>query len=268
MTLAEISPEPRKTTLAGRQGLMDKLGRLFGRSPGRPVEPARPREPRPSLMPQPPAPDPDEHNPATIVKVGSATDGRTLVMTLGLGAFLLDAEAPTICYFRGGNVAQIPTRELQHTISCLMAKRSVQGFEQAYIDLMAVVGFEMLARSGHIRRTEGEGSKAPPKPKPIPKRPPIRSQRSRWPDAENPATIVRVGRLRAENDLVMTLGLGTFVLCEAPLRLRYFDRGREWDVPLKEQRFLKEALAVKDQQGEFQTIYEKLNDILTRLSEE
>jgi hypothetical protein len=204
-------------------------------------------------------------NPATITHVGRAPDGRELVMTLGLGSFLMDREIPTICYFRQGNVAEIPTVELRHLFGCLMEKRSVGEHALSYVDLLNVTSFELQARSGRVKRAPaaggGENSGAP---KPLPRKaPPQRPAASQWPDAENPATITRVGRSQNGAELVMTLGLGTFVLYRDPPGLMYFDRGREWDVPEGEVRVLIDALMAKQDMKEHQCTYVDLLNVAT-----
>lgn len=253
-----------------KNNLFDFVKGMFGGGGEAPVpQSARPYPARPpgavSQMPVPRGPDPDLMNPATITHVGRAPDGRELIMTLGLGSFLVDREIPSICYFRQGNVAEIPTVELRHVFGCLMEKRNVGELALSYVDLLNVASFELQARSGRLKRGPAAGGgQAAGAPKPLPKKPPMaRTAASQWPDSENPATITRVGRSQNGSELVMTLGLGTFVLYRDPPDLKYFDRGREWDVPEGEIRVLIDALMGKQDMKEHQYTYVDLLNVAT-----
>jgi hypothetical protein len=226
-----------------------------------PPERRRPAVPVSSFVPPPPRNvDPDAMNPATITHVGRVPDGRELVRTLGLGSYLIDRETPTICYFIQGNVAEIPTVELRHLFGCLMEKRHFGDHATSYVDLLNVASFELQARSGRLKR-HGDGR--PGGAQPLPRQPRARALHAPWPDAENPATITRVGRSAGGNELVMTLGLGTFVVYREPPTLRYFDRGREWDVPMGEIQVLIEALLAKQDTMEHQSSYVDLLNVAT-----
>lgn len=256
--------------MPGRNVLSYMMG-LFGRGQGQAqaASPAPRRAGRSTLPPvlaSRPA-DPDAMNPATITHVGRAPDGRDLVRTQGLGSYLVDRETPTICYFLQGNVAEIPTVELRHLFACLMEKRDFHDFTPHYVDLLNVASFELQARSGRIQRPTS-GPKGRPAPaKPLPRTPVARHSQAMWPDAENPATITRVGRSQGGAELVMTLGLGTFVVYRDPARLRYFDRGREWDVPAGELRILVEALHAKQDTASYQASYVDLLNVATAMQQ-
>lgn len=218
---------------------------------------APPRQaPPPAPMPRPQPRD--DENPATIVRVGRSNDGRDLLMTQGFGIFLVDREAPTICYFDKGVVQPVPTLELKALVDALMAKRAVGPHALHYVDLLNVATHELESRQGRRPGGLGLGSLAPlPPPKrPLPPGPAV-------PDAENPATIVRVGRSHHGADLVMTLGLGTFVVDRERVTLRYFDRGREWDVPESELATLIEALMAKEEMAEHRYAYIDLLNVAT-----
>lgn len=229
--------------------------------------PSMPRQPRgPRYEPPPPrAHDPDNHNPATIVRVGKSTDGRELVMTLGLGTFLVDREQPTLCYYQHGQVGLVPTIELRHLCECLMDKRNVGGFATQYVDLLNVAAYEFEQR---MRGTRGQRQAPPAAPKAPPRKPVARPvQVPRWPDAENPATITRVGRSANGGELIMTLGMGTYVLHRDPPDLRYFDRGREWEIQEQDLRMLIDALNVKQDMKEHQYTYVDLLNIAMMVQE-
>lgn len=223
-------------------------------------------------MPPPPVlasrpPDPETLNPANITHVGRTSDQRDLIRTQGLGSFLVDRETPTICYFLQGQVAEIPTVELRHLFACLMEKRDFEAFSPHYVDLLNVASFELQARSGKIQRAT-PGPKGRPAPaKPLPRTPLNRNAQPHWPDPENPATITRVGRSAADTELIMTLGLGTFVVYRDPARLRYFDRGREWDVPPGELQILIEALQAKQDTNLHQASYLDLLNVAMTMQE-
>ncbi|MDB5101816.1 MAG: hypothetical protein JWM80_6237 [Cyanobacteria bacterium RYN_339] len=212
--------------------------------------------------------DPDDTNPATIVRIGKSTDGRELIMTLGLGTFLVDRETPTICYYQQGAVALVPTMELRHLCDCLMDKRNVAAYALQYVDLLNVATYEIESRSK--RRTAGNSRTPtpPPKPQPPPRKLVARPvQQARWPDAENPATITRVGRSNNGGELIMTLGLGTFVLHREKPDLKYFDRGREWDIQEADLRLLVDALMAKQEMKEFQYAYVDLLNVASFLQD-
>ncbi|MEB3330199.1 MAG: hypothetical protein VKQ33_13290, partial [Candidatus Sericytochromatia bacterium] len=169
-------------------------------------------------------------------------------------------EGPTICYFMQGNVAEIPTVELRHLFGCLMEKRHFGDQQASYVDLLNVASFELQARSGRLKR---HGGGRPAGAQPLPRLPRAQATHAPWPDAENPATITRVGRSAGGNELVMTLGLGTFVVYREPPGLRYFDRGREWDVPMGEIHVLIEALVAKQDTVDHQSSYADLLNVAT-----
>jgi hypothetical protein len=212
--------------------------------------------------------DPDDQNPATIVRIGKSTDGRELIMTLGLGTFLVDRETPTICYYQHGQVAVVPTVELRHLYDSLIEKRNVGEFALQYVDLLNVSTFEYDART---KKKGMSGPKTTPNavaPKPPPRRPvasPVQS--TRWPDSENPATITRVGRSNNGGELIMTLGLGTFVLHREAPDLKYYDRGREWDIQAQDLKLLLDALMAKQDMKEFQYTYVDLLNVATFLQD-
>jgi hypothetical protein len=221
------------------------------RAPGKP-----PRRPAgPSL----PRPIDDEANPSSIQRIGRSVDGRELVMTLGFGTYLVDREAPTICYYNRGALAVIPTQELQNLQNALMAKRNVGSFGMHYVDLLNVATYELESRhSGHwkppdMRQLAGD-------------RPPV-PRRSNIPDKENPSGITRVGRSVEGSELIMTLGLGTFIVSREVPNLRYYDRGREWDIPQAELAALIEQLLVKEDLGEFKYAYVDLLNVATYVFE-
>ena len=250
-----------------KNNLFDFVKGIFGGAAQAPqaAEPRRRAPGRgPAVMPQASgrAVDPDQMNPATITHVGRAPDGRELIMTLGLGSFLVDRELPTICYFRQGNVAEIPTVELRHLFGCLMEKRNPGEFALSYVDLLNVASFELQARSGRLKRASAGAGQAA-KPQPLPRKPVARASTPQWPDQENPGTITRVGRSQGGAELVMTLGLGTFVLYRDPPNVKYFDRGREWDVPEGELQVLVEALMAKQDMKEHQYTYVDLLNVAT-----
>lgn len=217
-----------------------------------------PKAPQPPTVPPPRPADKDAENPATILRVGRSNDGRDLIMTQGLGIFLVDREAPTICYFDRGIVQPVPTVELKAMVDALMTKRAVGEHALHYVDLLNVATHELEVRQGRRGGGLGLGSLAPlPPPKrPVPRGPAV-------PDAENPATIVRVGRSHHGADLIMTLGLGTFVVDRERVTLRYFDRGREWDVPEGELKGLIEALMTKEDMAEHRYAYIDLLNVAT-----
>ncbi|MEB3223697.1 MAG: hypothetical protein VKS61_16605 [Candidatus Sericytochromatia bacterium] len=250
--------------MAGRNLLRQVMG-LFGvgaEPPPPPVERRRPVMPVSSFVPPPPRnADPDAMNPATITHVGRVPDGRELVRTLGLGSYLVDREVPTICYFIQGNVAEIPTVELRHLFGCLMEKRQFGDHATSYVDLLNVASYELQARSGRLKR-QSVGPR-PGAAQPLPRQQMVRAAHAPWPDMENPATITRVGRSAGGAELVMTLGLGTFVVYREPPALRYFDRGREWEVPLGEIQVLIEALLAKQDTAEHQASYVDLLNVAT-----
>jgi hypothetical protein len=243
-------------------------GILGGGAQPAPVMPRRPSGgPRYEAPPLRQA-DPDDTNPATIVRIGKSTDGRELIMTLGLGTFLVDRETPTICYYQQGAVALVPTMELRHLCDCLMDKRNVGNYALQYVDLLNVATFEMESRSKRRTAAGGRAPTPPPKPTPPPRKAVARPvQQTRWPDAENPATITRVGRSNNGGELIMTLGLGTFVLHREKPDLKYFDRGREWDIQDPDLKLLVEALMSKQDMKEFQYAYVDLLNVATFLQE-
>lgn len=255
------------------RNLFSVMKGMFGAKPTQPAVAEAPRRaPRgPAPVMAPPShrgPDPDLMNPATITHTGRAPDGREMIMTMSLGSFLLDREMPSICYFRNGNVAEIPTIELRHLFGCLMEKRHIGDFALHYVDLLNVASFELQARSGRLKRAPAAGAgSAATKPQPLPRKPMARSSMPAWPDAENPATITRVGRFQGGSELVMTLGLGTFVMYRDPANLKYFDRGREWDVPDGEIGVLIDALTSKQDMKEHAYTYSELLSIATVMRE-
>lgn len=251
-----------------KNNLFDFVKGIFGGGPAPQAAEPRRRAPAASRGAAAMAPaagrgvDPDQMNPATITHVGRSPDGRELIMTLGLGSFLVDRETPTICYFRHGNVAEIPTVELRHLFGCLMEKRNPGEFALSYVDLLNVASFELQARSGRLKRAAAGAAQAAA-PKPLPRKPVARSSAPQWPDQENPGTITRVGRSQGGAELVMTLGLGTFVLYRDPPNVKYFDRGREWDVLDGELQVLVEALMAKQDMKEHQYTYVDLLNVAT-----
>lgn len=254
--------------MPGRNVLSYVMG-LLGQRPTQPAGPVPRRIARqiaPPVLPARPA-DPDAMNPATITHVGRAPDGRDLIRTQGLGSYLVDRETPTICYFLQGNVAEIPTVELRHLFACLMEKRDFIDFTPHYVDLLNVASFELQARSGRLQRATPVPKGRPAPAKPLPRIPVARHSQAMWPDAENPATITRIGRSQGGAELVMTLGLGTFVVYRDPARLRYFDRGREWDVPAGELRILIEALHAKQDTAAYQASYVDLLNVATAMQQ-
>jgi hypothetical protein len=226
-----------------------------------------PRQPGPRQGPvlparQPKQPDPDDQNPATIERIGRSTDGRELIMTRGFGIFLVDREAPTICYYNRGAVAPVPIADLQGLYQALMMKRNVGEFAAHYVDLLNVAFHEIDVR----RKTKNPRGKPVPPPPPPPKKPPS-ALRANMPDAENPATIMRVGRSQNGGELVMTLGLGTFVVHRDEMTLRYFDRGREWEVPDLELQLLIDSLMAKEDMKAHQFTYIDLLNVATFVQE-
>jgi hypothetical protein len=194
--------------------------------------------------------DRDAHNPATITRVGKSNDGRELVMTLGFGTFLVDRESPTICYYQQGAVAEVPTVELQNLSDALLDKRNVGAFALNYVDLLNVVSHELEVRKNR------QGTPTPAAaPRPLPKRGVRPSAPPPGADQANPATIVRVGKSRAGAELVMTLGLGTFVVHRDVPDIKYFDRGREWEVPDMELQLLVDSLMAKENTKEHRYAY-------------
>lgn len=258
--------------MAGRRSVFNYVKGLFGGEPSRLPSSGRrpPVAPRPipaaSLTPKPT--DPDALNPATITHVGRVPDGRELVRTLGLGSYLVDRELPTICYFLQGHVAEIPTAELRHLFTCLMEKRHFDEFRVQYVDLLNAASFELQARSGRIKRPSESSKGKPGAAKPLPRRPMGGAALPAWPDAENPATITRVGRFQGDAELIMTLGLGTFVVHREPPRLRYFDRGREWEVPPHEVNVLIDSLQAKLDTAAHQASYDDLLQVAKILQQQ
>lgn len=233
-------------------------------APQAPAQPVRPNGPRPNLPARAPKqPDPDATNPATILRVGRSNDGRDLIMTLGFGTFLVDRETPTICFFNRGEVKVVPTPDLQSLYEFLMAKRGVGEFAAHYVDLLNVAVHEMEARKLK-KKQAAPGQKvkitAPPPP---PMKPRNTDPAALMPDAENPATILRVGKSHNDAELVMTLGLGTFVVHREEVSIRYYDRGREWDVPDVELQVLIDALMAKREMKEYQFTYIDLLNVAT-----
>lgn len=218
-------------------------------------------------LPPPPPPDPDALNPASIVRVGRSTDDRELIMTLGFGAFLLDREAPSICAYQNGGVALVPTPTLQELVAHLMEKKMVGAYANQYIDLLNVANHELAQREA--RRRASGGRPSPPPPPKAPPRAPLKPGKGQalWPDEENPATILRVGRSAQGGELIMTLGLGTFVLHREPPNLMAFDRGREWEVGPGDLRLLVEALMAKQNTGEHAYTYVDLLNVAMMLQE-
>ncbi|HEY9722129.1 MAG TPA: hypothetical protein V6D47_08950 [Oscillatoriaceae cyanobacterium] len=203
--------------------------------------------PRPRRLPAVQGPDPDAQNPATIVRIGRSTDGRELIMTQGMGTFLVDRETPSICYYQRGQLLDVPTPELQNLYMALMHKRQVDDHALHYVDLLNVTSFEIeTRRSGRARMPVKPLAPTPLKP---------REAAPGVPDGENPATITRVGRSANGAELVMTLGLGTFVVHRDQLTLRYYDRGREWDVPDLELKLLIDSLMAKQAMQENRFAY-------------
>jgi hypothetical protein len=205
--------------------------------------------------------DPDAQNPATITRIGRSNDGRELVMTLGFGTFLVDREAPTIAYYNQGAVGEVPTVELENLADALLAKRNVGAFALNYVDMLNVVTHELELRKQ--RRGAPTPVAPPPRPKAIPRRPAAPGPD----DQANPATIVRVGRSRDGAELVMTLGLGTFVVHRDEPTIKYFDRGREWDVPVLELQLLIDSLMAKQDMKEHRYAYIDLLNVATFLIE-
>jgi hypothetical protein len=194
--------------------------------------------------------DPDQHNPATITRIGKSNDGRELVMTLGFGTFLVDRETPTICYYHQGGVGEIPTPELQNLSDALFDKRAVGKYAANYVDLLNVVSHEIEVRK------ERRGLPSPAAaPRPLPKKGVRASAPPPGADQANPATILRVGKSRAGAELVMTLGLGTFVVHRDVPDIKYFDRGREWEVPDMELQLLVDSLMAKENTKEHRYAY-------------
>lgn len=221
----------------------------------------QPQRPRPRRLPALQGPDPDAQNPATIVRIGRSTDGRELIMTRGMGTFLVDREAPSIAYYQRGQVIEVPTAELQNLYMALMHKRDVGENALHYVDLLNVTSFEIEARrSGRARQP------VRPLAPPVPARP--REAMPSVPDGENPATITRVGRSANGAELVMTLGLGTFVVHRDQLTLRYFDRGREWDVPDLELKLLIDSLMAKQAMDENRFAYIDLLNVASFVLEQ
>lgn len=228
------------------------------------AEPVRPNGPRPNFAARAPkAPDPDATNPASITRVGRSNDGRDLIMTLGFGTFLVDRETPTICYFNRGEVKVVPTPDLQNLYTYLMEKRTVGEHAAHYVDLLNVAVHEMELRKLKKKQAapgEKVRIKAPPPP-PVKARP--FDPTALLPDAENPATIMRVGKSHNDAELVMTLGLGTFVVDREQVSIRYYDRGREWDVPDVELQVLIDSLMAKREMKDYQYTYIDLLNVAT-----
>lgn len=223
-------------------------GMLKG-GPSGPAQPPAPRRAGPYRYEAPSREqDPDAHNPATIMRIGRSNDGRELVMTLGFGTFLVDREAPTICYYTQGAVSDVPTVELENLRDGLLDKRNVGAHALNYVDLLNVVSHELEARK--TRRGAPTPVVAPRQGPRARQGPPASPD-----DQTNPATIVRVGRSRDGADLVMTLGLGTFVVHRDVPNIRYFDRGREWDVPDMELQLLVDSLMAKQDMREHRYAY-------------
>lgn len=248
----------------GDKNLFDFVKGFLGGG-GQPVQPVA-RQPRGARY-EPPPPrkqDPDDFNPATIVRIGKSTDGRELIMTLGLGTFLVDRESPTICYYQHGAVALVPTVELRHLCQCLLEKRNMGEFSAQYVDLLNVGTFELEVRGKRGR----SGAQAVAAPKPPPRKTVAKPvQIPRWPDHENPATITRVGRSNNGGELIMTLGLGTFLLHRDKPDLKYFDRGREWEIQPQDLKMLVDALMVKQDMKEHQYTYVDFLNVATLLQE-
>ena len=202
-------------------------------------------------------PEQDAQNPASIARIGRSNDGRELIMTQGFGTFLVDREAPTICYYHHGTVAEIPTIELESLVEALMSKRIVAPYERQYVDLLNVAVHELELRQ------QGQVTAIAP---PAPKAPGASSYRAD--DKQNPATIMRVGRSHQGAELVMTLGLGTFVLHREVPTLRYFDRGREWDIPDLELTLLVESLMAKQDVEAHRYTYIDLLNVASYVAEQ
>lgn len=185
--------------------------------------------------------NPDSHNPATIVRVGKTNDGRDLVMTLGLGTFVLDREAPSIGYYHQGQVLEVPTSELARAQGELFGKQNVGSHAAHYVDLLNVVSYELEARTAGAVKSR-LAAKAPA---PVAATMPTAGAGAMPPDKDNPATITRVGRSHHGSTLVMTQGLGTFLLHRESGEVRYFNQGQEWEVPEVELQLLLDALMAK-----------------------
>ena len=207
-------------------------------------------------------PDSDSQNPATITRIGKSNDGRELIMTLAFGTFLVDRETPTIGYYNHGAVAEVPTVELQNLLDALQSKRNVGPFALHYVDLLNVVTHELEVRAQ--RRGSATPVAPPPRPAVTPRPQPAPSAGA---DAENPATIVRVGRSHHGAELIMTLGLGTFIVHREAPNLRYFDRGREWDVPDMELQVLVDSLMAKETMEEHRYAYIDLLNVASFMVE-
>lgn len=241
-----------------QKNLFDVVKQMVKRPPEPMAGPGVPARPAgaPFVPPPPPAQD-DNINPATITRVGRTNDGRELLMTSGYGTFLVDREAPTICYYNRGAVSEVPSIELESLIEALMSKRQTTPYERQYVDLLNVATYEVELRA------TGRASAVPP--------PPLRGAAAgppRFDDRTNPATITRVGRSHNGAELVMTLGLGTFVVHRDAPMLRYFDRGREWDIPDLELQLLIESLMAKADMGEHRYTYVDLLNVATFVQEQ
>ncbi|MNS51456.1 hypothetical protein D3C72_841310 [compost metagenome] len=75
------------------------------------------------------------------MRVGRSRDGAELIMTLGLGTFVVHRDEPTIKYFDRGREWDVPVLELQLLIDSLMAKQDMKEHRYAYIDLLNVATF-------------------------------------------------------------------------------------------------------------------------------
>lgn len=195
--------------------------------------------------------NPDNLNPSTIVRVGKTNDGRDLVMTLGLGTFVLDREAPSIGYYHQGQVLMVPTSELARAQGELFAKQNVGAYAAQYVDLLNVVTYELEARTATTPRTR----LAAKSPAPVTAAMPPSAPPSPGSDKDNPATITRVGRSHHGGTLVMTQGLGTFLLHRESGEVRYFNQGQEWEVPETELQLLLDALMGKQVMNEHRYAY-------------
>jgi hypothetical protein len=157
----------------------------------------------------------------------------------------------------------VPTVELQSLVTQLHRKVNVKDFPHHYVDLLNVASHEVEARGNRQR-----GASPPPRPQAPP--PPVKKpprQAPAVPDHENPATIARVGRSKDGAELVMTLGLGTFVVHRENVTIRYFDRGREWDVPDMELQLLIDSLMAKQDMAEHRYAYIDLLNVATFVRE-
>lgn len=246
------------------KNLFEFVKGMLGGGQTPPPAPAAPRK-QPYRYDAPPTVpvDPDAHNPATIMRIGKSNDGRELVMTMGFGTFLVDRESPTICYYHQGGVAEIPTVELQNLADALFDKRNVGKYAANYVDLLNVVSHELEMR----KQRQGMPTPAAA-PRPLPKKGARASAPPPGADQANPATIMRVGKSRAGAELVMTLGLGTFVVHRDVPDIKYFDRGREWDVPDMELQLLVDSLMAKENTKEHRYAYIDLLNVATFVIEQ